>query len=106
MFLYEHYLTCHRILSILRKHQFYLTRKKIYFFIDMINEDIDILGKHVQNGEISIAKTKIDAFLVLRSSSSFQELGKDLGMFTWLTDHLPFAASISASLYILYHSER
>ena len=67
-------------------------------YVDMVNEGIDVLGRHVQNGEISIAKAKVDAFLALGSPSSFQELGKDLGMFTWLTDHLPFAVSISAPL--------
>ncbi len=104
MSLYDHYLACHRILSTLRKNQFYLSRKKTHFFVDMINEGIDVLGRHVQNGEISIAKVKVDAFLALGSPSSFQELGKDLGMFTWLTDHLPFAASITAPLHSLYHS--
>ena len=106
MSLYDHYKTCHRILSTLRKHQFYLARKKTHFFIDMENEGIDVLGRHVQDGEISIAKSKVDGFLALGSPTSFQELGKDLGMFTWLTDHLPFAASISAPLHALYHSGR
>jgi len=50
-------------------------------YVDMVNEGIDVLGRHVQNGEISIAKAKVDAFLALGSPSSFQELGKDLGMF-------------------------
>src|SRR5437762_7511345 len=79
MSLYDHYLTCCRILSTLRKHQFYLARKKTHFFVDIINEGIDVSGRHVQNGEISSAKAKVDAFLALGSPSSFQELGKDLG---------------------------
>ena len=44
MSLYDHYLTCRRILSILRKNQFYLSCKKTYFFVDMINEGVDVLG--------------------------------------------------------------
>ena len=79
---YDHYSTCRRILSIFRKHEFYLSHKKTHFFVDMVNEGIDILGKHVQNGEISIVKPKVDAFVALGSPHSFQELGKDLGMFT------------------------
>ena len=106
MSLYEHYLACRRVLSTLRDQRFYLSRRKTHFFVDMINEGIDVLGRHVQNGEISIAKAKVDAFLALRSPTSFQELRKDLGMFTWLTDHLPFAAFISAPLHTLYHSGR
>src|SRR5437762_6949553 len=79
---YDHYLVCRRILLTLRKNEFYLSHKKTHFFVDMINEGIDILGRHVQNGEISIAKPKVDAFVALGSPHSFQELGKDLGMFT------------------------
>ena len=44
MSLYNHYLPCHRMLSTLRKNQFYLSRKKTHFFVDMINEGIDVLG--------------------------------------------------------------
>jgi hypothetical protein len=49
-------------------------------FDDMVNEGMDMLGRHIQNGGISVAK--IDAFVALRSPTSFQELGKDLGTFT------------------------
>ena len=101
---YSHYLVCHRILSTLRKNKFYLHRKKTKFFIGMENEGVNVLGRHVQNGEISIAKAKVDAFLALRSPTSTQELGRDLGTFNWLTDHLPFAATIAAPLQELSHS--
>jgi hypothetical protein len=70
----------------------------------MENEGVDILGRHIQNGEISIAKPKVDAFLALGSPTSAQELGKDLGTYNWLTDHLPWAATIAAPLQELYHS--
>jgi RNase H-like domain found in reverse transcriptase/Integrase zinc binding domain/Chromo (CHRromatin Organisation MOdifier) domain len=106
MSLYDHYVVCREVLLLLRKHEFYLSRKKTHFFVDMVNEGMDVLGRHVQNGEISIAKAKVDAFLALQSPTSFQELGKDLGTFTWLTDHLPFASSIAAPLHTLYHSGR
>jgi len=66
----------------LRKYRFYLNRRKTRF----------------QNGEISIAKPKVDAFLALGAPTSTQELGKDLGTFNWLTDHLPWAATIAAPL--------
>lgn len=101
---YSHYQACRRILLTLRKYKFYLNRKKTKFFIDMENDGIDILGRHIQNGEISIAKPKVDAFLALQSPTSPQELGKDLGTFNWLTNHLPWAATIAAPLQELYHS--
>ena len=101
---YEHYLACRRILQTLRNNKFYLSRKKTHFFIDMVNNGVDVLGRHIQNGEISIAKAKVDAFTSLRTPTSFQELGKDLGAFTWLTDHLPWAADIAAPLNTLYHA--
>ena len=72
----------------------------------MINDGIEVLGRHVQNGQVSIARTKVDSFTTLRSPTSFQELGRDLGAFTWLTDHLAFAAELSAPLHQLYHSGR
>ena len=62
---------------------------------------MEVLRRHIQNGEISIAKAKVDAFMSLRTPSSFQELGKDLGMFTWLTDHLPWAADVVVPLHTL-----
>jgi RNase H-like domain found in reverse transcriptase/Integrase zinc binding domain/Retrotransposon gag protein/Retroviral aspartyl protease/Reverse transcriptase (RNA-dependent DNA polymerase)/Chromo (CHRromatin Organisation MOdifier) domain/Zinc knuckle len=106
MSLYEHYSTVRKILLTLRKHKFFLARKKTHFFIDMKNEGIDVLGRHVQDGKISISKAKVDAFVSLRSPTSFQELGKDIGMFNWLTEHLPFAADLSSPLNQLYHSGR
>ena len=104
MSLYEHYMTCRRILSTLWKNKFYLSQKKTHFFVDMENEGMDVLGWHVQNGQISIAKAKVDTFLALRSLTSFQELRKDLGAFNWLMDHLPWAAELAALLQELYHS--
>src|SRR5579871_3642567 len=104
MSLYDHYLVCRRVLNTLRKNKLYLSRKKTHFFVDMVNDGMDVLGRHVQNGQISIAKDKVDAFLALRYPTSFQELGKDLGVFNWLTDHLPWAAEIAAPLQELYHS--
>ena len=95
---YSHYQACRRILLTLRKYWFYLNRRKTRFFVDMENEGVDLLGRHIQNGEISIAKPKVDAFLALGAPTSTQELGKDLGTFNWLTDHLPWAATIAAPL--------
>lgn len=106
MSLYDHYIVCRRILSILCKNKFYLLQKKTHFFVDMTNDRMDLLGRHVQNGQISIAKGKVDTFLTLWSPTSFQELGKDLGVFNWLTDHLLWAAEIAAPLQELYYSGR
>ena len=55
----------------------------------MVNHGVEVLGRHIQNGEISISNVKVDAFTTLRVPTSFQEFEKDLGIFTWLTDHLP-----------------
>jgi hypothetical protein len=41
----------------------------------MVNEGIDVLGRRVQNGEISIPKVNDDGILAL---GSFQEVGRDL----------------------------
>jgi hypothetical protein len=65
MSLYDHYLACRRILQTLKNKKFYLSRKKMHFYIDMDNEGIDVLGRHIQNSEISIAKAKVDAFTSL-----------------------------------------
>ena len=61
------------ILLTLRAAKFYLSRRKTQFFVDMVNEGMDVLGRHIQNGGISVAKAKIDAFVALRSPTSFQE---------------------------------
>jgi RNase H-like domain found in reverse transcriptase/Integrase zinc binding domain/Chromo (CHRromatin Organisation MOdifier) domain len=103
---YSHYLVCRRLLLNFRKYKFYLNRKKTKFFIDMKKDGVNLLGRHIQNGEISIAKPKVDAFLALGSPTSHQELGKDLGTFNWLTDHLPWAATVAAPLQELYHSAK
>src|SRR5579871_5419934 len=88
----------------LRNNKFYLSHRKTHFFVDMAKDGMEVLERHIQNGEISVAKTKVDAFTSLQTPTSFQELGKDLGMFTWLTDHLPWAADVVAPLHTLYHS--
>jgi hypothetical protein len=62
----------------------------------MENQGMDWFGRHIENGEISIAKAKVDAFAALRSPTSFQEVGKDIG--AW-------AAGLAAPLNKLYHSE-
>ena len=64
----------------------------------MENEGMDLLGRH---GGISITKNNVDGFVTLRSPTNFAELDKTIGMFTWLTDHLPWAADISAPLHEL-----
>jgi RNase H-like domain found in reverse transcriptase len=101
---YQHYWTVRRIFTTLRDNHFYLSRKKTKLFVDMVNDGMDTLNRHVQNGVISVAKAKVDAFLALRSPNSFQELGKDLGMYNWLTDHPPWVAGLAAPLQELYHS--
>jgi hypothetical protein len=40
----------------------------------MTNDGMNILGRHVENGVISVVKAKVDASLALRFP------GKDLGM--------------------------
>ena len=62
---YHHYQSCRRILLILRANKFYLSRKKTVFFVDMENKGMDLLGRHIQKGGISIAKNKVDGFVAL-----------------------------------------
>ena len=57
-------------------NKFYLSRKKTSFFADMKNEGIDILSRHAQNGEISIAKPNVDAFVALGSPASITRWAK------------------------------
>src|SRR5205814_8397065 len=92
MSLFHYYQTCWRRVTILRANKFYLSRKKTVFFVDMENEGMDLLGRHIQKGGISIAKNKVDGFVALPSPTNFAELNKTIGMFTWLTDHFPWAA--------------
>ena len=47
----------------------------------MINEKMKVLKRYVQNDEISIVKSKIDAFIVFHSSTIFQELKKDFDIY-------------------------
>lgn len=81
MIFYEHYIIYHRIFMTFRKNKFYLSRKKTKFFIDMINEEMNVFECHIQNDEISIMKSKMNIFITLQSSTSFQELDKDLRMY-------------------------
>jgi hypothetical protein len=48
-----------------KTRSFISSHRKMHFFIDMINDSIDVLRRHIQNGEISIVKTKVDAFTSL-----------------------------------------
>ena len=70
------------------------------------DEKFNILEMEIQNGEYKPEHKKINAFGALPSPSSFQELGRDLGAFMWLTSYLPFANSTAAPLYALLHSDR
>jgi hypothetical protein len=68
---------------------------------------MDVLGSHVHNDGISVAKSKIDVIVELHPPTSFRELRKDLHIFTRLADHRPFAAKLlSAPLHTLLHSGR
>jgi hypothetical protein len=96
--LYSCYLACRRILLTLRKSEFYLSRAKTKFFVDMENEGLVVLGCHIQNGVIGIQKVKVSAFLTYNRPSSFQELGKFIGVWNWQTDHVPMSADMSAPL--------
>jgi hypothetical protein len=71
----------------------------------MENEGMDLLGRHIRNGGISIAKKIVDDFVALRLPTTFVELDKTLGMFMWLMDHLPWAADISVLLHELSTSK-
>jgi hypothetical protein len=102
---YEHYVSLCKILNILRAQKLFLNRKKSKLFIDY-DEPVELLGFEVKHGGYTPDKTKVAAFSALSSPTSFQELGRDLGAFTWLTRHLPFANSASAPLYQLLHADR
>ena len=73
----------------------YFNPKKTRFLVDMVNERVDVLGRHIQNGGVSVAKPQGRA---PGAPTSLQELGKDLGPFTWLTDHIRWAATLAAPL--------
>ena len=60
----------------------------------------------IQNGEITPEVSKVEAFNALPSPQSFQELGKVLGSFTWLSSHVPASQELAAPLHQLLHSER
>ena len=86
---YEHFLVLCKIFDILRKQKLFVNRKKTELYIPE-NEPINILGVDIQNGEITPELSKVEAFNALPSPQSFQELGRALGSFTWLSRHVPF----------------
>jgi hypothetical protein len=55
MSLYHHYLAVRDNLTTLRRNKFYLSRNK--FFVDMENEGLDLLGRHIQNCSQRIKST-------------------------------------------------
>ena len=68
--------TYRQLLFKFRANEFYLSRKKTKFFVDMENGEVDILSGHVQNGKISVAKSNVDASVALHSPTCTQVLGK------------------------------
>jgi hypothetical protein len=102
---YEHYLTLCRIFDILRKEKLYVNRRKRKLFVED-NEPLMMLGHEVGKGTYRPEAAKVKAFAALRSPSSFQELGRDNGIFGYLTDHLPFANAVAAPLHQLLHADR
>ena len=64
--------------------KFFVNRKKTKLYIPH-DEPLNILGVDIQNGEITPEISKVEAFNALPSPQSFQELGKTLGSFTWLS---------------------
>jgi RNase H-like domain found in reverse transcriptase len=70
------------------------------------DEPLNILGVDIQNGEITPEVSKVEAFNALSSPQSFQELGKALGSFTWLSAHIPASQELAAPLHQLLHGER
>ena len=102
---YEHYIALRKILDILRAQKLYVNRRKSKLFIPY-DEPLNILGVEIKNGEITPETTKIEAFNALPSPHSFQELGKILGSFTWLSAHIPASQEIASPLHQLLHGER
>ena len=102
---YEHYCALRQIFDILREQQLYVNRKKTKLFIPY-DEPLNILGVEINNGEITPEEAKIEAFSALPSPQSFQELGKVLGTFTWLSANVPSSQEIASPLHQLLHSEQ
>ena len=92
-------------MNILREQKLYVNHKKTQLFVPY-DEKFNILVMEIQNREYKPEDKKINAFGALPSPSSFQELGRDLRAFMWLTSHLPFTNSTVAPLYILLHLDR
>ena len=67
---------------------------------------MNIPGVEIKNGGITPETTKIEAFSALPSPRSFQELGKILGSFTWLSAHIPALQEIASPLHQLLHGEQ
>jgi hypothetical protein len=102
---YEHFLVLCKIFDILRTQKLFVNRRKTKLFIPY-DEPLNILGVDIQNGEITPEISKIEAFNALPSPWSFQELGKTLGSFTWLSSHVPASQELAAPLHQLVHGER
>ena len=58
--------------TLLKRNKFYLSCKKTHFFVDMVNDGMDVLGRHIRNSEISIAKAKVNAFTSLQTPRLFK----------------------------------
>ena len=102
---YEHFIALCKIFDILRKQRLFVNRKKTKLYIPY-DEPLSILGVDIQNGQITPEITKVEAFNALPSPQSFQELGKALGSFTWLSAHIPASQELAAPLHQLLHGER
>ena len=102
---YEHFVALCKILDILRAQKLYVNRRKSKLFIPY-DEPLNILGVEIKNGEIIPETSKIEAFNALPSPRSFQELGRILGSFTWLSTHIPASQELAAPLHQLLHGER
>ena len=102
---YEHFLVLCKIFDILRVQKLFVNRKKTKLYIPY-DEPLNILGVDIQNGEITPEVSKVEAFNALPSPQSFQELGKALGSFTWLSAHIPASQELASPLHQLLHGER
>ena len=78
-------------------------RRKLFIPRD---EPLNVLGVDIQNGEITPETSKIEDFNALPSPQTFQELGRILGSFTWLSANIPASQELAAPLHQLLHGER
>ena len=102
---YEHFLTLCKIFDILRHQRLFVNCRKTKLYIPP-DEPLNILGVDIQNGKITPEISKVEAFNALPSPQSFQELGKILGSFTWLSRHVPASQELATPLHQLLHGER